>query len=163
MLFTIYVHDLPTVAKNCSTECYVDGTNLYASFRLCDHAQAADKMNQDLARVRDWSFNNQLLLNPEKTKIIVFGSRQMRSKLQEFRLSLLGKDIIPVLTATNMGVGFDSELSFDDHIIKTVSTCMSRLGLAVAPRERQIILPASCDDIQVYDWMCSQMSCFAIH
>lgn len=128
LLFTIYVNDLPMVAKNCSTECFVDDTKLYASFCLCDHAQTADKMNQDLVRVRDWSFNNQLLLNPEKTKLMVFGSRQMRSKLLEFRLSLLGKDILPASTVTDMGVGFDSELSFDDHIIKTVSTCMSRLG-----------------------------------
>ena len=89
LLFTIYVNDLPTVAKDCSTECYVDDTKLYACFLLSSRPPLNCRQNESRLRVGDWSFNNQLLLNPEKTKMIVFGSRQMRTKLPEFRLSLL--------------------------------------------------------------------------
>ena len=60
---------------------------------------------------------------------MVFGSRQMRSRMSDFRLSLLGRDIVPSLTIKDLGVTFDPEMSFDDHIMNTVSTCMSRLGL----------------------------------
>ena len=59
---------------------------------------------------------------------MVFGSRQMRSRMPDFRLSLLGKDIVPSLTIKGLGVTFDPETSFDDHIMNTVSTCMLRLG-----------------------------------
>lgn len=51
----------------------------------------------------------------------------MSSIIPEFRLSLLGNDI-PVSTTKYLGVSFDSELSFDDHITITVSSRMSRLG-----------------------------------
>ena len=50
-------------------------------------------------------------------------------KLPEFHLSLLGKDLIPVPTVKDLGVTFDKNLTFNDHIAKTVSSCMSTLGL----------------------------------
>ena len=69
-----------------------------------------------------------LFLNPDKTKLIVYGSRQMKSKLQDFRTTLLGKELLPVDSVKDLGVVFDSKLSFNDHIIKTASFCMSALG-----------------------------------
>ena len=47
----------------------------------------------------------------------------------DFRLSLLGTDISPVQSAKDLGVILDSNLTFDDHIIKTtVSECIARLA-----------------------------------
>ena len=51
----------------------------------------------------------------------------MTSKLHEFRLSLLGKDISPVQSAKDLGVILDSNLTFDDHIKTTVSECTACL------------------------------------
>ena len=46
-----------------------------------------------------------LLLNASKTKTHgIFGSRQMISKVSDFRLSLLGKELIPVQTAKDLGL-----------------------------------------------------------
>ena len=81
-----------------STECYVDDTKLYVSFNLHDSQRIVQETNEDLLQVRK-CLGNRLLLNPDKTKLIVFGSRQMTSKLHEFHLSLLGKDISPVQSA----------------------------------------------------------------
>jgi len=82
-------------------------------------------VNEDLRNVRNWCFNNCLLLNPDKTKLMVFGSRQILPKLRDFTLSLLGKDLVPVQAAKDLGVTLDPHLTFNDH---TVSSCMSRLG-----------------------------------
>ena len=68
------------------------------------------------------------MLNPEKMKLMVFGSQRMALKVPEFKLSLLGKEIIPVQTVKDLGVVFDPTLSFDDHISATVSSCMSKLS-----------------------------------
>ena len=95
-LFSIYVNDLPEAPWNCSTDCYVDNTKLFVSFLFL---RIVEEMNEDLLAVHNWCFRNRLLLNPDKTKLIVFGSRQMTSKLHEFHLSLLGKDISPVQSA----------------------------------------------------------------
>ena len=55
---------------------------------LHDSQRIVQEMNEDLLQVGNWCFRNRLLLNPDKTKLIVFGSRQMTSKLHEFHLSL---------------------------------------------------------------------------
>ena len=52
----------------------------------------------------------------------------MTSKLHEFRLSLLGKDISTVQSAKDLGVILDLNLTFDDHIKTTVSECIARLA-----------------------------------
>ena len=128
LLFSIYVNDLPEVPRHCSTECYVDDTKLFVSFNLHDSQRIVQEMNEDLLQVRNWCFGNRLLLNPDKTKLIVFGSRQMTSKLHEFHLSLLGKDISPVQSARDLGVILDPNLTFDNHITTSVSECIARLA-----------------------------------
>ena len=52
----------------------------------------------------------------------------MTSTLDEFHLSLLGKDISPVQLARDLGVILDPNLTFDDHITTTVSECIARLA-----------------------------------
>ena len=85
-------------------------------------------MNKDLLSIRNWCFDNQLLLNPDKTKLVIFGSRQMTAKVSDFRLFLLGKELEPVKAARDLGVTLDSNLTYNEHIVSTVSSCMSRLG-----------------------------------
>ena len=77
LLFNIYVNDLPSVPENCTSQCYVDDTKLLMSFQLRDQHETIEKMNKDLLSIRNWCFDNQLLLNPDKTKLVIFGSRQM--------------------------------------------------------------------------------------
>ena len=55
---------------------------------------------------------------------MVFGSRQKLSELQDFSLSLLEKN---VKSAKDLGVTLDTHLSYNEHITKTVSSCMTRL------------------------------------
>ncbi|CAH3123862.1 unnamed protein product [Porites lobata] len=50
------------------------------SFQLRDQHETIEKMNKDLLSIRNWCFDNQLLLNPDKTKLVIFGSRQMTAK-----------------------------------------------------------------------------------
>ena len=64
LLFTIYVNDLPTVPKNCSSVCYVDDTKLYMSFGVHNCKNAVAAMNEDVLRFRDWCFDNRLLIKP---------------------------------------------------------------------------------------------------
>ena len=72
ILFNIYVNDLPTIPQNSISKMYVDDNKLSFTFPVqqCDSAIA--KMNNDLCRIRDWCFDNRLLLNASKTKLMVF-------------------------------------------------------------------------------------------
>ena len=73
-------------------------------------------------------FYQQALTHPDKTKFVFFGSRPLVSKVEGLHLSLLGKELTPAKSAKDLGVILDSNLTYDDHVTKTVSTCMSRLG-----------------------------------
>ena len=91
-------------------------------------------MNKDLTEIRDWCFDNRLLLNASKTKLMLFGSRQMIAKIPNFNLSQLGKDLVPTRCARDLGVSFDDQLTFSGHTGKTVSSCMSSLTQINRPK-----------------------------
>lgn len=120
LLFTIYANDLPSNLQHCSMDCYVDDTKLLLSFQDQDCEPSMAAMNDDLIKLRNccYRFDNRQLLNPDKTKLIVYGSRQMISKPQDFVLS-------SVDSVKDLGVVFDRKLSFNHHTTKTVSSCMS--------------------------------------
>ena len=42
--------------------------------------------------------------------------------------SLLGKELEPVTADRDLGVMLDANLTFNEHIVSTASSCMSRLG-----------------------------------
>ena len=128
LLFSIYTNDLSSIPQKCSTQSYVDDTKLITSFQLKDNLEAITDLKDDLFKIGEWCSNNLLLFNPGKTKLMVFGSRQMRAKLQFHSLPFMGKDIVPTDTAKDLDVILDSNLTYDEHIIKTASSCMSRLG-----------------------------------
>ena len=117
LLFSIYVNDLPSAARKCSSESYVDDTKLLLSFQISDSNTAMTGLNEDLIRRRNWCFDNLLSLNSDKTKLMVYGSRQMLAKLHEFRLSLLGKELTPAPSVKDLGIKFDPILFFNDHIL----------------------------------------------
>jgi len=74
-------------------------------------------VNSDLLLIHNWCFNNFLLLNPDKTKLSVFGSQQLLAKLRDFKISLLGKDLAIASSAKDLGVVLDPRLTFDDHVL----------------------------------------------
>ena len=74
LLFSIYVNGLPEIPRHCSTECYVDDKKLLVSFNLHDSQRIVQEMNEDLLQVRNWCFGDRLLLNQDKSKLIVSGS-----------------------------------------------------------------------------------------
>ena len=54
----------------------------------------ATKSNSDLQRFQDWRLENQRPLNPDKTKLLLFGSGQMSANVDEFHVSLVGKRLM---------------------------------------------------------------------
>ena len=134
LLFSTYVNDLPSAARKCSSESYVDDTKLLLSFRISDSNTAMTDLNEDLIRMRNWCFDNLLLLNSNKTKLMVYAvnfteaaKSPMLAKLPEFRLSLLGKELTPAPSVKDLDIKFDPIHSFNDHILSPASSCKSYL------------------------------------
>ena len=82
-------------------------------------------INEDLSKITAWCCHNSLLINPDKTKVLVLGTSKMLQRLpDDFHVTLLDKRITPTISARDLGIQFDSTLSFNEHIANTVSTCI---------------------------------------
>ena len=127
MLFTIYINDLISVITHSQPAAYVDDSQLHFKFSVSDSSSAMAAVNQDLRDISKWCAKNSLLINPEKTKLVVVGSAQLIKRLPHIFLSLLGKTISPVSVAKDLGVYIDQYLTYDVHVTKTVSSCMNQL------------------------------------
>ena len=90
-LFLIYIDDLISVITHSQTAAYVDESQLHFKFSVSDSSSAMAAVNQDLRDISKWCAKNSLLINPEKTKLVVVGSAQLITRLPHISSSLLGK------------------------------------------------------------------------
>ena len=70
----------------------------FFSFVPQKEREVRNKKNMDLLKIRNWCFDNQILLHPDKTKLLIFGSRKNIAKVNDFHVSLLGKELVPATT-----------------------------------------------------------------
>ena len=128
VIFTIYINDLSNIPKLGSLESHVDDSKLYLSFFVKDTCSVVQQINDDLSKIASWCCYNSLLINPDKTKLMVLGTRQMLQRLPaDFHVTLLGKEVTIASSARDQGLQVDSTLSFDEHITNTVSSCLGSL------------------------------------
>src|SRR5881296_1092768 len=101
---------------NISFHLYADDTQLYISFSSSDSSSALASLSHTLDFVYSWLTLNRLSVNPNKTEYLLIGTQQQRSKITDSSLSFHGTALVPVSSARNLGVVFESDLSFDQHI-----------------------------------------------
>ena len=122
-----YLNDLPTAPTFCRLESYVDESKLFMSFPLIELDAAIEGLEQDLYSVAQWCCENHVLINPDKTKLLFLGTRQMLSRLPEDPgVVFLGKTLKPIDSAENLGVFLDPHLTYDHHISCVVSSCIAK-------------------------------------
>ena len=88
-----------------------------------DSSEAFADLRDDLHRIGQWCSNKKCNL---KTKLMVFGSRQMHSRLVPPSLTFMGRELVS--EDQDLGVILDTNLTWNEHITKTVSSCMSCLS-----------------------------------
>ena len=127
MLFSLYMNDLPGVIKSSNIQSYVDDTKIYLSFSTKDVDSCLRLVAEDLQRVAEWCCANHLLVNPEKTKLLLFGVRQLLSKQPDVTVPFLGQELKPVSSAKDLGIILDENLNFNDHVTSLISSLLSTL------------------------------------
>ena len=83
---------------------------------------------EDLRNIATWCCKNSLLINPEKTKLLVLGTPQLLMKIpDDLSITLLSKEITSSKSAKNLGVTMDCNLTYDEHITQLTSKCIGSL------------------------------------
>ena len=68
-------------------------------------------------------FTNKLKLNPDKTEFILIGSKNNRKNLlPHFPINILGNQVSPAQSVKNLGVVFDSNFTFSDHVSQVIKS-----------------------------------------
>ena len=114
--------------RSASRACVVLNSKVFLSFSLPDVETAIAILEQDLLRVAAWCCENQLLINPDKTKFMLIATRQLRRRFSSSPVvSFLDKSLEPVASVKDLDVTLDSHLTYDCHISNVVSSCMAKL------------------------------------
>ena len=137
LLFTLYTTPLSSLLSQSrvSFHFYADDTQLYISFSPHESSQYLSTLSQTLENVHSWLTSNKLFLNPDKTEFLLIGSRHSRSLLPSTSFTFSSSIISPSTSVRNLGVVFDSNLTFSNHISSICKSC--RFAISQLRRVRQ--------------------------
>ena len=98
LLFIIFINDLPSVVHLCKIVLYADDNAPFFAGRNIHTIHLA--LQEDLNAVGEWFSLNRLLINCDKTNVMLFASKQRLARSQGLSLFLLGK--LPELSNTEI-------------------------------------------------------------
>jgi len=115
-LFNIYTSDIPAPPNGTDLESYADDLNTLTSHSNIQTAQ--QNLQPYLNNIFDWTKENELTLNPDKSSSTLFtpDPAEFNSKLN---LSINNITIPTVKNPKVLGVTFDPKLNFSTHIKNT--------------------------------------------
>ena len=98
---------------------YADDTQIYLSFKpSCEMSitGAINTIELVVGIIKDWMRTHFLMLNDDKTEILMISSGKFASKLETTSVVIGNTPLSPGHSARNLGVIFDSCLSMDKHV-----------------------------------------------
>lgn len=122
LLFNIFVNDICSCINHSEMLQFADDVKL---FRAIVNISECDKLQQDITALADWCKDNNLVLNPAKTKVISFSRKHF---FNTFDYTLNNCSIERVSVVRDLGVFLDSEFKFSDHVAYLSNTCYRTLG-----------------------------------
>lgn len=128
ILFTLYMLPLGNIMRKHSIHfhCYADDTQLYLSMKP-DETNQLSKLEACFKEIKIWMTRNFLLLNSDKTEVIVLGPKHLRDSVSNDIAALDGISLASSTTVRNLGVLFDQDMSFTSHIRQISRTAFFHL------------------------------------
>ena len=117
LLFLIFINDLPLFLQSMSTyvDLYADDTTIYYIDR--DKSSLERQLQSSLDSLQKWCRQNGMVLNTDKTKVMLIMSRQKRTVFGNTTLSLQYNDIDICMTSCDkiLGIHVDNNLTWQNH------------------------------------------------
>lgn len=130
LLFSLYISNIYKDINHCEIHTYADDTQIYLSFDPKNSITSVDKINSDLETIYKASTEYELLLNPNKTKVMLFGSKatcQQYENLINIRLN--GVNIDLSLEAKNLGLILNNDFRYKKHVSSCVQKAYANLRI----------------------------------
>jgi hypothetical protein len=123
----LYINDLPSTTDLLKVVLFADDSSL--AIRGKDPTTLSKTMTAELANISDWFSANRLLLNPRKTKLIVFRSRKYRKGLSAPPVFLNGMELQQTTNESFLGVQLDETIKWYEHTCKIANSLSRKLGM----------------------------------
>ena len=125
LLFLIYVIPNPGRHQTNKSQ-FADGAGQWAVSKSID--SAVKYLQKDLDDLARWCTKWRIILNPEKTKVIIF-SRSTNAIRATPAISLYGKPLSYYPHIKFLGITFDSKMTFVKHFEDILGCCTQKLFL----------------------------------
>lgn len=134
ILFLLYILPLKQIVDQyrIMRHGYADDTQLYCRLPIQDaeetHA-AAQRMNACIDHVRRWMLKNKLLINDDKTELLLLGPKRAQAVLESMNISIqVGESHIETSSsARNLGVELDASMTMERQVAATVKSAYFHL------------------------------------
>ena len=124
--FIFYINDIVSVIRNMKINMYADDCMLYTSGN--DWSRMILKIQPEIANVQRWYDTNRLKINVNKSKTLLFGSRNKLGKVDMTQKVFLGDSSLPFCRKYKyLGVTLDSEMCLTDFLADVKRTVSNRL------------------------------------
>ena len=134
ILFLLYTNPISSIIQSHSSinyNFYADDTQLCISLSPANFSHCIQKLKNCLNDIQNFMFTNKLKLNPDKTELILIGSKNNRKQLlPHFPINILGNQVSPAQSVKNLGVVFDSNFS-SVSIFSSSSECFGEQQIGV--------------------------------
>ena len=133
LFFILYVNDMQYAVTGVDTQLYADDTVIYAAG--VNGESAVHKLQPALNHFSTWCQANKLTLNTAKTKLMLFGTRQMVRKAKGAHVKVGEVPLQTVPSYKYLGFTLDSTLSFNNHVSTVVSMVTYKANLLAKIRK----------------------------
>lgn len=123
LLFDLYINDIVNIDDTISYIIYADDTSVFFSGDNAD--QIIVRANQYLDKLNAWTISNSLIINVNKTKAVLFRSRNTKCTYMPF-LSLGGNNIDIVENVKVLGIIFNEHMLWDETV-QQISNKLSKV------------------------------------
>ena len=113
LLFLISINDLNQAIKFCKVHHFTDDPNLFHFNKSV--AKLNKLVNQDMENLTVWLNANNIPLNVEKTKLVIF-KHQRKKLVTEIKIKLNRKQLYPSQSVRYIGIKIDQNLNWKDYI-----------------------------------------------
>lgn len=122
LLFILFINDLLELI-HCGRLCYADDLKMFSIIRNVD-----DCVNLQLQLMLSWCEQNKLRLNVDKCKIMTFSRR---TEIYSYDYECNGRRLERHIVLRDLGVLFDTELSFVEHISQIILDAAKVYGFMI--------------------------------
>ena len=126
IIFIFYINDIISVMRRLKINMYADDCILYTSGN--DWSKISEKIQLEVDNVQRWYDSNMLKVNVNKSKVLLFGSRNKLGKVDLSNKIKIGDISLPFCKKYKyLGVTLDNEMSLTSFLSDTKKTVMNRL------------------------------------